>query len=138
MPTVVDASVAVRWCLPDRHAPACDALLRRLESDSIVAPSVWILEVTNALVVAHRRRMISSSRVDEFLNTLLEHTIELESTHVTRVCQDVVAIATADALSVYDAAYLELAMRRGIELATLDEPLERAAAARGVALVSLR
>jgi predicted nucleic acid-binding protein len=131
---VLDGSVALAWCFSDEADAYADAIARRFPDISAVVPSIWHLEVTNAMLVGERRGrcdQTDTSRWTAFLSSL---SIVVDEHNGTRVFNEVVALARAHKLSTYDAAYLELALRRDLPLATLDKPLKAAAATAGVQL----
>lgn len=123
MSFVLDCSVALAWLLPDESNERTDALADRLEKESAHVPSIWSLEVGNALMVAVRRKRISEADLDRCVSALSGLPIEVDS---PAILADVLAIARRSGLTSYDAAYLELAQRRGLPLATLDEKLRQA------------
>ena len=132
MPFVVDASVTAAWCLRDETATAADAALDRLLDDEAVAPSLWWFEVRNILVVSERRGRIEPADTDTFLSNLVLLPIRIEAEPNDR---RVVALARKHGLTAYDAAYLELALRHGAPISTLDRALAGAARAEGLDFV---
>ena len=132
MPFVLDASIAISWALSDEDEPVATAALKRADSDSCVAPALWWFEVRNALLMAERRKRHTSSDTSSFLRELAELRIAEDFGPEET---DLLQLARAHKLTVYDAAYLELARRRSIPLATLDAALARAARAEKVRLV---
>jgi len=132
---VVDCSVAVAWCFEDEATPALDALLELVQTEGAVVPAWWTLEVTNVLLLAARRGRTASEAVQERLALLDMLAIETDTQGLGAVWRStVLALAQTEALTVYDAVYLELAIRRGLPLASSDKALRRAAAQRGVPL----
>ncbi len=123
MAFVLDSSVALAWLLPDETNERTDALADRLEQESAHVPSIWPLEVGNALLTALRRRRINAGAFDRCISVLSALPIETDS---TAGLARVLAIARRFGLTSYDAAYLELAQRRSLPLATLDEKLGQA------------
>ncbi len=132
MPFVVDASVAACWAFRDEDHPVADAALERLRTDEAAAPALWWFEVRNILVVSERRKRVAEADSAAFLRDLARLPVALD-----RAPQEgeVLRLARTHRLSLYDAAYLELAQRTGIALATLDADLIRAARAESVALI---
>ena len=124
---VVDCSIAVSWLLEDEATPRTDALLDRLRNDGAHAPSVWRLELGNALAQAERRERISSARVAAYLDIVDRLPIVTDMETESRAFREILALARRLGLTTCDAAYLELAMRREAESATLDKALIRAA-----------
>jgi predicted nucleic acid-binding protein len=130
---VLDASVALGWCFED-EGPGSIMVLQALRTDEAIVPSIWPLEVGNALLVGERRGRLTSADARRFVELLRGLPITLDLETGDRGLADVLAVARERGLTTYDAAYLELAMRLGIPLATADERLVAAAAAEGVAL----
>lgn len=129
---VLDGSVALAWCFSDEADPYADAIARKLPDIGAVVPAIWHLEVANALLVGERRGRCDQADTSSWTAFLTSLSISVDEHSGTRVFKDVLALARAQNLSAYDAAYLELALRRGLPLATLDKPLKAAAAAVGV------
>ncbi len=129
---VVDASVALAWCFADEATTATDALAVRARREGAVVPAHWLLETLNALLVAERRGRIGRGDVAAHAETLeyLDAEVDGETGH--RAARATLALARDGKFSVYDAAYLELALRRGLPLATLDGDLAKAARKAGV------
>jgi predicted nucleic acid-binding protein len=126
---VLDASVAVAWCFADESTPAALALLDRLRGAPAYVPTLWALEVGNIVLGAERRHRIAQARTAEFLGILGELDIRIDPDPPGRAFRDVLPLARERRLTTYDAAYLELAMRLGLPLATKDVALIRAAEA---------
>ena len=129
MPFVVDASVAAVWGLSDEDHPSADAARQRLESDPAVVPAIWWFELRNTFLVNERRGRVSPVETADFLRILARMPIRLDHNPEE---QRLLSLARTHRLTVYDAAYLELALREGIPLATLDADLVRAAQAEAV------
>lgn len=127
---VLDASVALAWALPgETRAPEASALLDRLAEQAALVPTLWRLEVGNALLTAERRGRLRPEHVAAAWRLLGELPIELDTETHARAWGATAELARRHGLTLYDAAYLELAARRGLPLATFDAPLARAAAA---------
>ena len=124
---VLDCSVAATWLFPDQGTPETEALLDRLKIESALVPGIWHLEVGNVLVRAERRRRIARAKVAAYLHLLRRLAIVTDAETDDRALRETLQLARECGLSTYDAAYLELAMRRGVQLATLDRALIRAA-----------
>ena len=135
---VLDASTALAWCFPDEMSDRADAVLEALEGATVLVPAVWSLEIANAVLVGERQKRLRQPEILRFL-TLLEGLPIMEDTQTAaeRV-RNVLPLAREFGLSAYDAAYLELAARRGAALATLDGKLEKASRRAGVAVFSER
>ena len=132
---VLDASIAVAWCFEDEADPAADALLDSLKARGAVVPALWPLEVANVLVQAERRGRITMTTVDGRLAAFAALSITVDTTSWRSTGAAALALARLHGLTTYDAAYLELAMRRGLPLATRDKALRRAATAVGVGVL---
>jgi predicted nucleic acid-binding protein len=134
---VVDASVTLAWALPGEvRAEAAAALLLRVADEAAMVPAHWRLEVGNGLLMAERRGRIRPQRVDAVWRQLAEMPIETDAETDARAWSGAAALARRHGLTLYDAAYLELAARRGLPLATFDGTLARAAAAETVPLAA--
>jgi len=132
---VVDASIALTWCFEDEVTEATEAIGTRVDSEGAVVPDLWRLEVANALMLAERRGRLKRSNMEQRLELLAALPIAIDANTAIRAWTDTLLLARAERLTLYDAAYLELAIRRDIELATLDRDLRRAARKMGVAVV---
>lgn len=132
---VLDCSVTLPWFFADEADGYADGILHLLASEEATAPAVWPLEVVNGLVGAERRGRLTSDDVSSALAMLgeLEIAVEQETPALTAV----LAVAREYRLTAYDAAYLELAMRRNLPLATNDRDLAAAAKLAGVGTVAL-
>lgn len=133
MPFVVDASVTLAWCFEDEASPQTETILDMLSDDTAVVPSLWELEVSNVLLLGERRRRLTESQTARFVALLGQLPILVDSAIVNM--EAVLAVGRHHALTAYDAAYLVLAEREGIPLATLDTKLRNAARAVGVELI---
>lgn len=130
---VLDASAAIAWASPDEAPPA--ALSEAILAGGCVAPALWIYEVHNVLLVLHRRNRLHDEGVAAASAALAALRVELEPPSWGLVEHEVARLARSHALSIYDAAYLELALRRRLPLATFDHALRKAAAKAEIALV---
>lgn len=134
MPCVVDASVVLAVLLPDETQPA-EAFVADLIGGGARAPAHCATEVCNGLVVAYRRGRITRDEMGSALSDVAALRIASDARDRFGVPADVVNLALAHRLTVYDAAYLELARRSGLPLATFDGALRAAAASEGVPLL---
>ena len=132
MTCVVDSSVTVAWLLADERTEATVSVFRTVARQGAVAPSIWPIEVANALTIAKRRSRITHAVRDQHLSDLARLPIDIDSDTVAHAWNATLKLADAHGLTVYDAAYLELAQRRRLPLATLDTALIRAANAAGL------
>ena len=135
MALVLDASVTMAWVFEDEATPYAKAVFAQLGSDEATVPAIWPLEVTNVLLIAERRRRIAQADAARFLQSLEALPITVEAPIPIAAIDPVLTLAREQVLSVYDASYLELAMREGPALATQDTRLRAAAVRVGVELV---
>lgn len=131
MSFVTDASVLAAWFLDEKADPRVEAAFEALSRVEARAPGLFYYEIRNALLMSERRRRITGAMSAQFLRHLARLPIRLEPPGDDT---SIMALARARSLTVYDAAYLELARRRALPLATVDRALEKAAVAEGVAL----
>ena len=131
---VLDTSLSLAWFFADEANPYADAVAQSLAAAEAIVPSLWPLEVANALIVGERRKRSSEAQATAFIARLRTLPIVVDDETESRAWGDTMSLARVHNLSAYDAAYLELAMRRGLSLASLDEKLKAAAAAVGVGL----
>ncbi|HEY4485288.1 MAG TPA: type II toxin-antitoxin system VapC family toxin [Nitrospiria bacterium] len=130
---VLDSSFALAWALPDETSGQADRFFTRIKGEyAFWVPALWWYEIANALIMAQRRRRLSEPdriRLIELYETLPIQTDILLGADIIRRLH---ALAQEHNLSAYDTAYLELAQRRGFELATLDRDLIKAARKIGI------
>jgi predicted nucleic acid-binding protein len=131
---VIDASVTLPWFFPDEATPFTERLLDALSDQPLWAPTLWVLECTNVLQSAQRRRRIDAIRRAQIAGELGELPVRLDPQTPDFVSLD--RLAATHGLSAYDAAYLELALRRGLVLVSLDERLTAAAKSLGHPVLS--
>jgi len=132
---VLDASLTLAWAFDEEETEYTRAVLAQMLEHVVVAPSVWPLEVTNAAVTAARRRRIDDSEVRALIELVRGLDVEVDGQAHRVAFDDVATLAQEHALTSYDAAYLELALRMNAPLATVDAGLARAARAAGVELL---
>ncbi|HEV2352293.1 MAG TPA: type II toxin-antitoxin system VapC family toxin [Terriglobia bacterium] len=136
---VLDASVTLCWCFENQATAYTEGVLDRIAAgDEASVPFVWPLEVANALVRAERRKTLKVAQVTGFLNELSAWPIHVDTAGVGRTFQAILSVARLQNLSAYDATYLELAIREGLPLATLDDELRKAARAVGVKMKAVK
>lgn len=129
---VIDASVVMAWYFEDEANPYADEVLESLARATALAPIIWPMEVGNALVGAERRKRITAADAVRFLNLLRQLPIIVMEETAPRIFGETPSLAREQGLSVYDAVYLDLAMRAGLPLATQDTALREAAVRCGV------
>ena len=130
---VLDASVAITWAMGDENHPIADIAFQRIQTDSAVVPAIWWYEIRNILLVNERRSRISSDDAARFLLDLAGFDIEVRPLENG---QRTIDLARQHNLSVYDAAYLALAIEQNLPIATLDEVLRSAAVSMNVPALS--
>lgn len=126
--------MTVAWCFEDQSTPYTENVLESLAAGEAVVPALWPLEVANALVRAERRGRLAEAKCVAFLNRLRRFAIVIDGEGPGRAFEQVLSLAREHQLSAYDAAYLDLAMREDLPLATVDEPLAKVARKLGLQL----
>jgi predicted nucleic acid-binding protein len=129
---IVDSSLSLAWYLEDEQNTYADAVLDVLSHMEAVVPPLWPYEVANGLWMAERRGRTTVTHVQRVLALLQPLPIRVDLAAHERARGEVLALARQEGLTCYDAAYLELAMREGLPIATLDRQLREAAARVGV------
>ena len=130
---MLDNSIAMRWCFESGAHPYADSVLNRLATgDTAVVPILWFYEASAVLARAQNTGMLAASKAADFITGLKSLNIVADDAGVERVLTDVHRLALSYRLTSYDAAYLELAIRLNLPLATLDDELTRAARTAGV------
>jgi predicted nucleic acid-binding protein len=124
---VIDNSVVMSWCFNDETSKYTDAVLGYLEKATAYVPAIWPLEVSNVLLVAERRKRLSQADSSHFISLLFELPIIVEQESPERMFSEILALAREYKLSSYDASYLDLTMRKGLPLATVDKNIITAA-----------
>lgn len=133
MPFVLDNSVVSGWFLEDQATPYTETIARRMEDDRAIVPPLWQLEFANVLRTACRKQRLVAAEAQAIIDQICGLPIEIDT--VTPGPAELLALALRHNLSSYDAAYLELALRMQIPVATKDGPLRDAAEASGIGLV---
>jgi predicted nucleic acid-binding protein len=137
MSFVLDNSIALAWCFEDEQPEQVMNLLDRVTETGAFAPSLWPLEALNGLLVAERRRRINAGLRRRFADFLRELPITIDAETADWAWTATVELADRLRLSLYDASYLELALRRKLPLATLDKDLVKAAKAVGTTVLGI-
>jgi predicted nucleic acid-binding protein len=136
MAFIIDASAALPWRFEDEATPWTESLLDRVErGEQVLAPAHWPREIINGLLMARRRNRVTDAQVREFIEDLAALPIQVEPASVPARWPAILALAEQYRLTAYDAAYLDLARRSGLPVATLDGDLRKAATKAGVELV---
>jgi len=136
---VLDNSVAMLWLLPQSNLAGtvlADRVLVRLQVGGAIVPSLWSLEAANVIAKSQRLGKITQAQASAFVALLDGLDIAVDPGTAQRAMHDTLDLARQFRLTAYDAAYLELALREGLPLATLDEALQVAAREAGVPLVA--
>jgi len=129
---VIDASVAASWCFPDERTAETDAVLEALSNSAeAIAPRLWAYEIRNSVLIGIRRKRITSAHAEEFFQDLQSFRIRLVDPPSYK---DLFTLATRHDLTIYDAAYLDTALRESLPLASLDKNLIRATERTGLKL----
>lgn len=129
---ILDCSVVLAWFFSDESSEYADAVAAGIVHASAVAPALWALEVANTLIVGERRGRCTADQSAAFLARLARLPITLEAETFASAWSGSISIARGHRISAYDATYLELALRRGLPLATLDDRLNAVAGALGI------
>ncbi len=125
---VLDCSMTMAWCFEDEATTKTDALFESLDDLHALAPAIWPLEVGNVLAIAERRKRITRTKAQEILKTIQDLAIQVDHHPLPDYGLDaIMPLAWEHELTSYDAAYLELALRENIPLATLDASLKKVA-----------
>ena len=134
---VADASFTIPWVFGDESNRASEEAWQAMKEGKAVihVPALWLWELTNVLVRNERRGRINSRQVSEFLRIAERLPIKISPVELPSVFANVPPMMRAHSLTAYDAAYLHLAKRSGLPLATLDEVLAAGARGEGIALV---
>jgi predicted nucleic acid-binding protein len=134
---VLDASAALTWCFRDENAAFGERLLDMVSEAGAAVPALWHTEVSNVWLSSLKRGRLAEDELPFLADMFDRLPLHTDATPYERVRRDVLQLAREQRLSVYDATYLDLAMRRRLPLATLDLDLQRAARATGVSLIEL-
>jgi predicted nucleic acid-binding protein len=135
MEWVFDASVALAWCFEDKSTAHSESLLEKLGGQPAVVPGHWSLEVANVLTLAVRAGRITPARRAAFIRMFDSFSLHVDPETHNLAWSEILRLADGLRLTSYDAAYLELAIRMDVPLATNDAALQRAARANGVVLL---
>ena len=134
---IVDASLTLAWAFPDETTSAVRQTVALSNRNGAWVPSFWHIEVANALEMAVRRSRMNGAERDEMLEEISTWLITIDGETSRHAWTTTKVLAQVHRLTLYDAAYLELALRLGLPLATLDKALRRAAEAESVILLGL-
>ena len=141
MPSLVlDNSVAMRWCFKDgsdSDLSYADKVLDRLADTIFLVPNLWHLESANVIARAQKRQWLTTEQMQQFLDLVLQLPLKVDLETAKKAMAETFNLASVHNLSVYDAAYLELALRHHVPLATLDLDLRKAASNVNVTIFNL-
>ena len=132
---ILDCSLAMTWLFVDEITTQTAKILDRLDEELALVPTLWFLEITNVVALAERKGRITLAEGSKFVNNLTMLKIESDAEAPELAFDELLPLCRAHQLTSYDAVYLELAVRRKLPLATLDEPLRKAAKKLGVKLL---
>jgi predicted nucleic acid-binding protein len=133
---VLDTSVTMRWCFEDTATAYSEEILQQLATGTqALAPVLWLYEVGAVLAKEQRRDRLSAEEAADFLEVLKSFDIAIDREGADRILTDVYRLAVTYRLTGYDAAYLELALRKNLPLATLDDDLRKACLSAGGTLL---
>ncbi len=135
MSFVLDTSITLAWCFEDEQTTQVMALLDRLVEQGAHAPSLWPIETLNGLLTAERRGRIDQAVRERLAGFLRDLPIAIDGETASRIWSDTALLAARHRLTATDAAYLELALRRRVPLATTDRALADAARAEAVSVL---
>ena len=129
---IIDCSITMAWCFADEGTDETAKIQDRLVTEAAIVPAHWSLEVANVLAMAEKRKRISAADSTEFVKLLGVLDIQIDEETPARVFAHVLPLSRSHALTSYDAAYVDLALRRHLPLASLDDDLRRVATSLGV------
>jgi predicted nucleic acid-binding protein len=132
---VVDCSIAMAWLFHDEATPKTAALLNRLATETALVPAWWFIEITNVLAMAERKGRITATQSEAFIADLGKLGIERDDEAPDRAFTHLLTLCRTHRLTSYDAVYLDLAVRRNLPLASLDDDLRKTANKVGVRLL---
>lgn len=135
MPFVLDCSITMAWCFEEESSGAAERAWHELETSFGIVPEIWALEVANTLLIAERKKRIPPGESARFVSHLKKLPIRFEDPLGWGGFDASYELARTERLTSYDAAYLELSVRTGVALATLDAALKKAARKAGVLLL---
>jgi predicted nucleic acid-binding protein len=134
---VLDASLVLSWCFRDEQTSLSTHVLKLLKTDRAIAPALLPFELASGLRIAERRGRITSEEQQIFLEILQRLPIAIDERPLVWLCQQIIPVSQRYGVTAYDAAYLELAIREGLPLATLDTQLQLAADKAGIQVLGL-
>ncbi|HJD61024.1 MAG TPA: type II toxin-antitoxin system VapC family toxin [Rickettsia endosymbiont of Columbicola hoogstraali] len=130
---VLDCSVTLSWFMPNEIANL--EILDKTVAGEAIVPTIWGLEVGNVLIFAERAKRITTNQRHQAIYTLKDMYIKFDQTTLEHTWFETMDIATQYSLTLYDASYLELALRYGVPIATLDKSLKQASKKAGIVTI---
>ena len=131
---VVDNSVVLSWVFEDEHSKVSQSILNELFKNQAYVPSLWPFELANALYVAEKRGRIKEADSMTFIKNLKDLPICIENNNFDNITKDILALSRKHSITVYDASYVELALRKNLPLITFNKELIVAAKKIGLKL----
>ncbi len=131
---IIDCSITMAWCFEDERTSYTEKLLSVLAEVAAAVPDIWPVEVTNVLLMAEKRKRVTSYQVNTFKNSLRKFPIQICERTPSQTWDDIFELAKETKLTSYDACYLDLAIQLSLPIATLDKDLKKAAHSKHVAL----
>jgi predicted nucleic acid-binding protein len=126
---VLDCSITMAWLFSDESTSHTEYILQLLDSAQAVVPTIWPLEVANVLALAVKNKRVTALEASSFVDALSSLPIYVDESTTVRAMHSIYTLATRESLTIYDASYLELALRENIPIATLDKDLLKASKA---------
>lgn len=136
MAFVLDGLMTLAWCFPDERTEFTNAVIRRMSDEAAHVPAIWPLDVANGLLNGERRGRLTEAEIESFLEEIRSFEFVIDDPSQSTAFNSILGIARRNDLTSYDASYLELTMRLGLPLATLDTRLADAATRAGVPLIA--
>ncbi len=132
MAFILDCSMALAWIIPDEKDSQAQEILERLVDEGAIVPGLWSLEVANVLLISQKRGRLTHAETESALENMATLPIEIDGETNKNAWGTTIKLAMEHNLTAYDAAYLELAMRKKVPLATLDKKLHSACVSAGI------
>ena len=129
---ILDCSIVMAWCFDDESTPGTNQIQDRMANEAAVVPGLWYLEITNVLAMAEKRKRITPQGSQQFLQLLSILDIQVDDDAPRRAFNHLLPLCRTHGLTSYDAAYLDLSIRRQIPLASLYDALRKAATTLGL------
>lgn len=131
---VLDTSVTMAWCLTDETNPYANDVLDVLMTNQAIVPAIWTLEVANVLLMSERRGRLTTAMTENFLGLLHKLRITVDTHSISSISERIIDLGRNYATTSYDAAYLDLALRENLPVASIDARMKVAMLTLGVPL----